>query len=328
MAITGRLPLKKLQAAIEVTPGTILPATRFQPVLSADLVRHRDRELPAEVRGSFIKNYGNDYVTKDYWEIQGMTFVPTYEDLPWFLQAFASHETASATNVTAYDYTFTPTVATDDLKTVNWEVSNDTANFSAAFGLGTRIRIEGGSGKASMATADYIGATITKQAITSNMSVRVTEPINMTAMKAYIDSATIGTTQVYTVLDFSFELTTGQKQLFVASGSNTPYDSYRGETRMAKLDATLVFSSTTEYDAFAADTERKIRFTTLGSTIAGSSASTTKILDIDWYGKYSEAPFGDADGLVVLKVSGESIYDSGAGWDWRIRVRNDLATLV
>ena len=328
MAITGRVPLKKWQAAIEATPGTILAATRLQPMLSGDLVPEIKREYPKQQRGSFIANYGESYQYQQSVSLQGCTTVPTFEDLPWFLQAFAKGSvTAQATAVTAYNYTFTPTVATDDLQTVNWEVAGDTQTYSVPFSLGTRFRLEGGINKASVQTADYVAQRHVAQSITSNLSLRTTEAVVFAKGKAYIDSATIGTTQVYTVLDFSFELETGQKQHFVLDGNLYPRDSYRGETRMANLEATLAFTDTIETASFSSNTQRKVRFTFDGSNITGSSPATTKRLTLDWYGKWAEAPFAEQDGLVVIKVKGESEYDSAAGHDWRIQVTNDLPTL-
>ena len=330
MAITGRLPIRKWQAAIEATPGTILAATRAQPMLSGELAQMIEREYPNEQRGSFIKNYGNSYQTSRHVELQGMQAVPTFEDLPWFLQAFAKGGvTGTGTAVTAYNYTFTPTVATDDLKTINWEVQLDTANFSVPFGIGTRLRLEGGVHKSSVMTVDYLGQRAVAQAVTSNLAVRTTEAINFATAKAYIDSthASIGGTQVYNVLDFSFELGTGQKQFAALDGNLYPRDSYRGETRAASFEATLAFTDQTEYTAFVGDTDRVIRIEVDGSSIAGSSPATVKRFTLDWYGPWAEAPFGTQDGLVVVKVKGESEYNTSAARDWQLIVRNDLSTL-
>jgi len=331
MPITGRVPLKKWQAAIEAPTGTIKAATRVQPLLSGDLVQHMEREYPQEQRGSLIKNYGNDYQFKHFVELQGLTAVPTYEDLPWFLQGFARGSVAgSPTAVTAYSYVFGPTgvaASSNTLQSVTWEVAGDTQTYAVPYAIGTRFRIEGGVGKPASMTVDYLGQRAVAQALTSNLSLRTVEVINTATAVAYIDSTTIGTTQVYNVLDFSFELPTGQKQFWALDGNKYPRDAYRGETVAASFEATLAFTDTTEYVAFTGDTDRKIRLVVNGSSIAGSSPATTKSLTIDWYGPWSEAPFGEQDGLVVIKVKGESVYDTTLGGDWRVAVVNDLSTL-
>lgn len=331
MPITGRVPLKKWQAAIETPSGIIKAATRVQPMLSGDLVQHFEREYPVEQRGSFIKNYGNDYQTKQFVELQGLTAVPTYEDLPWFLQHFARGlVTGSPTAVTAYQYVFTPSgvaASSNTLTSVTWEVANDTQNFAVPYAVGTRFHIEGGVGKPATMTVDYIAQRAVAQAISSNLSLRTVEAINTATATAYIDTTTVGTTQVYNVLDFSFDLPTGQKQFWALDGNKYPRDVYRGEEVTASFDATLAFTDTTEYTAFTGDTARKVRISVSGSAIAGSSPATNKSLVIDWYGKWAEAPLGEQDGLVVIKVKGESTYDTSAAADWKITVTNDLSTL-
>lgn len=323
----GTLPLTKFQAAIEVTPGTVLAATRIQPMAMGGLLTQNiERHKPQEQRNSYIRNY-RSFQVKRFAELT-MTSSPTYEDLPWFGKGFLGAPTVSPTGVTAYDYVFTPTIASDDLKTVCWEVGDDTQAYAVNYAVGNKLELNLQAAAAASMSASYLAQQAAPISFTSSLSDRVTEDINGALFTASFDATTIGSTAVTNVLDAKMTWDNHYQQLWTGDGGIVPSSAYRSEPRSVALEATLLFTTTTEYLAFTADTARKIRFTVLGSSIAGSTPAKVRSLTIDWYGKWDTAPISDQNGIHVVKFTGESINDATASMDWKLTVRNALATLA
>lgn len=322
----GLVALSKFQAGLEATRGTAVAATRIQP-LNGWMVENVDRAKIHEQRNSLVDIYRSLQVKRNV-ELRGLTTSPTFEDLPWFLQSMVKGGVAGVLSAaTVYTYTFVPTATADDLKTVTWEVGNDTQAFQVPFSVGNSLKLDFGPDRPAAMTCDYLGQKANKQAFTAALSDRVTEDINGAQMSATIDSTTIGTTAVPQVLSASLTLNNNWTQLFRLDGNIYPGDAYRAP-RSAQLDVTVQFSSTTEYDAFiTAPVERKVRLTVLGSVIAGSTGSVQKSLAIDWYGFWDAAPIANQNGLHVVQLTGVSHFDTGASADWQIVVKNGLVTL-
>jgi len=331
MAVTGIKPLFKLQAAIEATRGTDLPATRIQPIISGNLVDREERIFLQEERNSFIANY-RSIVTKTYSELAGIEVAPTYEDLPWFLQFFAKGGVSGVLeDITAYRYTFTPTVATDDLKTATFETGDDTNAWQVNYGIGTRFELTLARNAPASMSVDFLGQKSTSTTYTGALSDRVTEDINGALTAVYIDAdgGTIGNSAVTNVLEVKVGLETAQTQFWALTGSVDPSDAYRNAPRKMTVDAKIVFRNTTEYDAWKAntttDSKRLVRVSTSGSTVSGSS--TAKLAQFDMYVSWTEAPFSEEEGLRVIQFSGETEYYASASKDWDIQVVNGLSAL-
>lgn len=322
----GLVALTKLQAGLEATRGTPVAATRIQPI-NGYMVENIERTKVHEQRNSFIDIY-RSFQTKRSVELRGLTTSPTFEDLPWFLQSFVKGGvTGVLSAVTVYTYTFTPTVASDDLKTVTWEVGDDTQAFQVPYCLGDRLELQFTADRPAVMTCDYLGQKATKQAFTGALSDRVTEDINGSQMTAQIDSTTIGTTTVTNVLSARFALQNNWVQLWTLDGTITPDTAYR-KVRSAALELEVQFNNVTEYDAFVTTpVERKIRLKVLGSVIAGSTGNVQKSLTIDWYGFWDAAPISDSNGVHTVKLSGTSHYDATATYDYSLAIANGLVTL-
>jgi hypothetical protein len=329
VALTGLIPLTVAQAAIEATKGTILPATRKQPILDGYLEDHMERQKVVEQRGSFIRNY-RSYQIKRHVEISGLTFAATYEDLPWLFQFFLKGGVTGGAGdggtPAMYSYgPFSPTAASDDLKTCNWELGDDTQNFSIPYCVGNKLQL-GFTREGPMTTStDWLGARAVKQAKTGSLSDRVTEDIIGSDGIVYIDSTTIGTTAVAYPLSMNLTIDNNFNQLWVLDGNKYPKEAYRGQQRMMAMEMVIAFDTTAEYDAFlTSPAERKIRYRVNGTTIHNA---ITKQLTIDWYGYWDEAAFGSQNGMRIITLRGESHYDTGASLDWSATVQNALSTL-
>jgi hypothetical protein len=328
MPVTGVMPLSHYQAAIESTYGTILAATRKQPILPGGFLKeHEERHYVEEERGTYEKNY-RSYVMKSHVELSGLQVAATYEDLPWFLQAFAKGGVTGGAgdggSPPMHTYTFAPALTSNDLKSVNWEVADDTQNFSVAGCVGNSLEIGVNRDGPMTLGVGYLGQRAVAQAITGALSDRVTEDINGGTWVAYIDTATIGSTLYAYPLSLKFTLENGYTPLFVGDGNLFPKEFVRGARRTMRLEAMLAFDSVAERNAFKAGTERKLRLRIDGSTI---HTTVKKRLDVDWYGPWAEATFGEQGGLKTLSLSAESQYNASAGHSWRIVVQNALSAL-
>ena len=330
MSITGQMPLAKVQVGREVVPGTAVAATRKHPIMSGNLNEHAERTFPQEQRESFIANF-RAFATKRFVEISGMEVAPTYEDLPWYLNfAVSCNMTGAPHAVVARIYDFEPNPTVNDLGTATLEVGDDTDQFEVNFGILTRLELTIPKNAPTALTMDWLGQRATPAAFTSNLSDRVTEDINGALALAYIDADTIGSTAVTNVIDAKVTIETMQTQFWALDGNLHPVDVYRSAARKALVEMNVAFTNQVEYDAYQANittsatSQRLIRLYVSGSTIAGTSPSTPKSLTIDLYTVWTEAPFGEQDGLRTIGFKGETIYNTGAGHDFMWSVVNDV----
>jgi hypothetical protein len=330
MAITGQMPLAKMQVAREVVPGTSLAATRKHPIMSGNLNEHSETVFPQEQRESFIANH-RAFATKRWVEVAGMEVAPTFEDLPWYCNfSISCNMTGSPTAVTARRYAFTPLKTANDLGTATLELGDDTTEFDVNFAVMTRMELTIPKSAPATMTMDWLGQSATSGSFTSNLTNRTTEDINGALGTAYIDATTIGSTQVTNVMDAKVTIETALTQFWAFNGSLQPVDTYRSAARKAMVEMTIAFTNTTEYAAYqanigaSASTKRKIRYVVNGSTITGTSPSTTRSLTIDLYTIWTEAPFGESDGLRTIAFKGETIYDATADTDFSLTVVNDV----
>ena len=328
MALTGSMPLAKVQVGREVVPGTAVAATRKHPIMSGSLNEHGEINFPQEQRESLVANY-RGFATKQFVEVSGMELAPTFEDLPWLLNfAISSNMDGVGTAVSAQLYDFIPKVASNDLGTATLEVGDETDEFDINFAVMTRLELTIAKNAPSTMSVDWVGQKATVSSFTSNLSDRVTEDINGALALAYIDTTTIGSTAVTNVIDAKVSLETKTVQFWALDGNLYPVDVYRNAARSAAVEMTVAFTDTVEYDVWQSGlsangvTPRKIRLYVSGSAIAGTTPATTKSLTIDLYTVWEEAPFGEDDGLRTVQFKGQTLYNVAAGHDFKWSVVN------
>lgn len=325
----GLNTLQKVQGGIEATRGTGVAATRivyFDRGAWFDHVVGRD--FPDEDRNSFIQNYRN-ITTSQMATFQGGANA-TFDDLPWFLQFFGKGGvTGSLSNTSVYSYTFSPTATADDLKTATLEVGNDTAAYQIPYCLGEKLELVWQAGGPVKMNVDFLGQRVVTQAFTGALSDRTgIEDIIGTTAKVYIDNAggTIGTTQALNVLSGKVTLQNRWEQITHLVGNLYPDDAQR-DSRWIDFELDIHFNNTTEFAQLLTGGERIIRIVFGGSTIASSSPSTGRFVQMDLYGYYTAAPFSVSNAIRVVKVTGKTQYDTTATKDWSITVANQLVSL-
>lgn len=325
----GLNTLQKAQAGLESTRGTGIAATRIayfdRGAWFEELV---GRDFPDEDRNSFIQNYRN-VTTSRMARFSGAANA-TFDDAPWFLQSFAKGSVTGVNSATTvYTYTFTPTATSDDLKTVTWEIGNDTQAYQLPYSLGEKLEFSWTGGQPVKMNVDYLASRAVPQAFTGALSDRIgIEDIVGTTAKVYIDNAggTIGTTQALNVLSGKVTLQNRWQQITHLVGNLYPDDAQR-DSRWITFELDIHFNNTTEYAQLLAGGERIVRVAFTGNVIAGSVGNVVKEMDIDLYGFYTSAPFSVSNAIRVVKVIGSTQYDTSATKDWQIAIKNQLVTL-
>lgn len=327
MAVTGVMPLAYCNIVIGATFGTAPAALKRMPITGGTLIQHRETFRPQEQRGSFVRDYNVPVITKEWCEVTGLSIRASIEDLITLFRAGLagiSKTGGGPTNTSVYTYTFTPTHTSDNLKFLALEVGDDTQNFTLPSMLVNRWSYGWKLGGDVTATFDLIGQRVTKASATGSLSQRQLEGIPPTA-KAYIDTTTIGSTLVTTVQEFQISGDNHFALKWLPDGNTYPGDYYRTEQKEISIEATLDFRNTTEFDAWTANTLRKVRTTQDGTAIASSSPSTNRQVLVDSYLYWDEAPFDAQDGQRVLKAKGGTVYNASAATDVSIVFKSELA---
>lgn len=330
MATTGTLALEKLQAGLEVTRGTAVAATRkvygergnawFEPSVT--------REFLNETMGSYVEFYRHVDTA-----VGGKLTVPgwvTAADIVWWgLQVWGSNAPTGPTNTSVYTWTWSPatlSVASDTLKTATWEAFSDTQAYQFPFGLVDKYEISWQAGQAVQFTSDILVQQYIAQNITGGLGDRTgLTAVAGTTAQVFIDDGggTIGTTAYNNVLSGKITFSQNWETLTHNKG-NLYYDDAVRPPRSVDLELDIHFKDTQEFANLLSDGERLVRVQFTGTTIASSSPTTSESIQMDFYGYYSAATFSTSKAIRVVKLTGKSQYDTNAGFDWRVIVKNGV----
>ena len=331
----GLISLSGMQRVIETTPGTALPTTAVQPLLGGQMKEIVERHAPDEQRNSLIAAYRN-WAVKNYVELSGITIAPTFRDMSWwgclFWKGLAAGgppkvSTGAVRDTSAYDYIFTPTATSDDLQTATLEVFDDTQGFQIPFVLGNKISLGWAVNGDLTCSMDLLGQKAVAAAKTAGQAVVGDEQINGALTTVKIDTTTIDSTAVTTVQSMNVSWDNGFVQEFVLNGNLFPLGAHRGATKKVAIDATLLFSSSTEYTTMynaGVTVPRKIRISTMGTKVGAVTAM--KELRVDLYTIWDDAEFDTIGGQRAVKFSGHAQYDSTATHDQQVVVTTGSST--
>jgi len=328
---TGAIAAERLQAGLEAVRGTPVPATRrvygergsafFDPTVT--------KEFLGESMSSYIKNYRH-VVTG----VAANLTIPGYvtaSDLAWWGQSFwKGGVTGVLSAVTVYTYSFSPTVATDDLKTPTFEVQTDTQGWQLPFCLGEKFEISWQAGQAVRFAADLTAQQAIPQAVTAAIGDRTgLNALAGTTAQVFIDTGggTMGTTPAVNVLSGKLTWTNNWMPVTHNKG-NLYYDDAVREVRSLAIELDLHYNSQTELATVTSDAERLIRVQFTGPTIAGSTGSVPESVKADFYGFHLDGAFQANKAIRAVKLVGESQYDTTAGFDWAVACATSNATLV
>lgn len=336
--MTGDFDLRVYQWGLEGTRGTAVPA---DTILNAE---HGGIQMDHEKK--FIKD--NIGVRADANRV--MDYSRLYQDtlrfpdgyfqvMPMIGNLGIKGSVAGVEQTTGegdYLYDFQPTLTgfnAPDSGTL--EMGDDNQFWEVEFMMIERIKISGvipqGGGAAEVAIeVGYFGRQLTKTTKTAALSLLPTETMNAKLARLYIDPtwAALGSTEKTGLLrEFDVEILTGIHPKF--HGDQNKYFTTYGEGRFAVL-TNLTFEgnadSTTEWDAWVANTLRVIRLSIDGAAIGGG---VNHNLTLDIGGMYQGAIPLDKDdrGNNLTSLIFRSVYDITGDKLFGMSVITDLAAI-
>ncbi len=335
---TNEVILLKAQAGIEVTRGTNVAATRkvyaqITPTYNKALMEFQD------TTGSFFDRrrpaYGREKVgfsAKD---------IATYEDLPWWAQFFmkggVTGTSDSGTPSPGYVYTFTPTAATDDLKSMTLEFNDDGNPYETGQVMVTqatlRMDADNDSEPGWMLDLELMGRDWATTTFTAALTDRTTEVIMARGTKIYIDDAggTMGTTQkLGSLINASITFNTGIHYKAFAEDA-TSYAANKVGRGAYRVDAqfTFEFDSDVEFAKYRNTTpqERLIRLESTGTQIHATPSPGSKKMQLDLYGYWNSWSRSDREGNLTAQFGLSTFYNPTAAKLVQLVVTNALATL-
>lgn len=321
------------QAGIETTRGTAVAATRKVYMPWEPFSFERELQWAEGVTGTF-----HDRREAQYGRIvHGLTGSEemSFEDAPWWFEhILKGGVTPSGDGGTPVAYTrnYTPTAAADDLKSSTIEYGTTTLSYEANQSMvnSATIRFLPDDQKYWMLDVEVMTRKPAQTAMTGSIADRSRELIRAPGTKIFVDSATIGSTQV-TGRFIGGSVTINNNLDFKAFAEDE--DDYaankvgRGDVT---VDAQLAFEfdSDTEFANYRAaqPVERFIRIEREGSQIHGSSV-VNKRIRLDMNGYWSSIEPGYRNNNKILTFGLGARYNSVAGYDLKAEVVNALATL-
>lgn len=324
--------LRLTQAGIESTRGTGVAATRKVYAQVSPSFERAIREF-TDTSGSYAARRRLAY------QRQRVSFAVTellsYEDWAWWLQLAVKGGVTGVTDggspAPGYTYTFTPSLATDDLKsiTLEWNHVGNAYESTQVMVNSFTIRIDPDNEGGWMLDADLLARDLATTTHTGAISDRSTEVIKAPTTKLYIDDTTIGSTQVTAKLisasvtgnnNIHFKAFAEDEAAFAANKVG------RGQ-RTYNAQIVLEFDSDTEFAKYraAAGTKRYVRLLTEGSEIHNAPAYKTSQIDMNGY--WESISWGNREGNIIATFGLSCFYDAVSGYDAKFTVINALATL-
>ncbi len=325
--------LLRAQAAVESVRGTDLAATRkVYAQITPSVVRPLSafRNTTGTFKGRRRPSYARTKVSLTAMD------EATYQDLPWWLLGCLKGGVTGVTDAgspPAYTYTFTPTVATDDLASYTFEigdVGNPYQTSQAMVNSWTlRMDSDNDAEPSWMLDLQLIGRDWGSTTFTGALSDRTTEPILARGTKIYVDTSTIGSTQLTGKL-ISASITGNNSLTFKSFAEDTTYVAAnkvgRGEQT---IDAqfTFEFDDNTEFANFLSTVpvQRKIRFEQSGGTVINTTVYPR--MRIDLYGYWSSWSRGTRVNNLTATFGLQAFYDTTATTDITIAIVNALSAL-
>lgn len=336
MPQTNEVILLQAQAALEAVRGTDLAATRkvyaqITPSYSRQLMEFMDAS--ATFHGRRRVAYGREKVGATALDIC------TYEDLAWWFQMCLKGGVTGVTDAgspPAYTYTFTPTITSDDLKSMTLEF-NDAGNpyemhqlMVNSFTL--RMDSDNDSEPGWMIDIELIGRDWSTTTFTTALPDRSTEVILARGTKLFIDDAggTMGATQKTGSL-IKCSITVNNNIHYKAFAEDVTYVAANKVGRQAQtLDAqfTFEFDSDAEFAKYRAATaaQRLIRLEQSGSVIH-TGTTVNKRFRFDMWGYWNSWARGDREGNLTADFGLKGFYDPVAAKTFTAEIVNALATL-
>lgn len=326
------LAFEYLLAALETTPGTPIDPPTIYLNMAGAMVPHKTPYRPDEARGTLAEFYRSKSVRK-WSELDAQGPADVYS-LPFLLETLVKGGGVIATpggGTLSRTHTYTPTMTSNDLKaaTVYWGDPNIQAFQSSFFQLDSLTLQADASGTSGVTQqAKGMGRFPANDSADSVPVMRNAPLLSPTEMLLWLDATTIGTTAITArVVSAEVTIPSGLTRKWLASGPSggQNFVAVGRKKRHAEMKLVLELPDLTQYNQWSAHTTIKARLRMNGPLIEGA---LYHYIQTDIYGPFDSLDWGELEGsnrTVALNIISE--YDATAGYDFRVVVQNDLATL-
>jgi len=155
---------------------------------------------------------------------------------------------------------------------------------------------------------------------------RVVEDVNMFLTKCAIGAAAAVPSSYMTgrFIAFKFNLNNNLARKYFSDGVAPTLGGIGRDKREVTLEVTMEGNAATitERDAYEAGTSRVVRITALGTTIAGSSPTHVRTVDLVVCGKWASFEVGERDTNTIFTGVLEAEYDATLTYEMSLTVDN------
>jgi len=286
---------------------------------------------PDEDRGTFIKNYRSSLgIVEAAFPVDGGC---SFEDLAWWFQmALKGGVVGVVRGVTAYDYVFTPSSTTDDVKSATFEWGDETQAFQMNYGMVESFEIDGSLNSNWKFTANVVGSDMATTTFTGAIGDRTVEEVS-----TYLSKLAIGPTgavpSAYMTgrfIGFKISIKNAFTRKYFADGTSPALGGMGRGKREISTELTFEGNSASvvERGVWEAGTKRVARLTATGTAIAGSTGPIYKTVDIILPGVWDAYEINDRETNTIFVATLMSEYDVALAHDFSATVTNGLSTLV
>jgi hypothetical protein len=321
------------QAGIETTRGTAVAATRKVYTLWQPINYERELQFASVQTGTWFnqREAAYDRSTTGFTGTEAVSF----EDLPWWLQFILKGGVAGVTDAgspPAYTYAFTPTVAADDLKSMTLEFGTPTLPYEVnqAMVNSATFRFTPDDARFWEMDVEVMSRKPTQVAMTGSITERTRELIKAPGTKIYVDSATIGTTQVTgRFIGGSITINNNLDFKFFSEDEHEPAANKVGRGDV-NVDAEFAFEfdSDAEFANYRSDTpvERFIRIEREGTNIhTGTVVNKRARFDLNGYWRSVESGYRNNNKILTFGLGAR--YNTTSAYSLKAEVVNALITL-
>lgn len=308
--MSGIKALRRIKLGRESTAGTAVAATdiwRGMGLLSDD----REIKIVEEQVGYLLPTT-RAYVPKLAASVKFDPIEATYPQLPHILEAAIRTDTP-ASDGSGYVYEYIVPIDTapsaTTIKTYTIEGGNNQLVQEMEYSFVEKFKLSGNQAEGVMMEADWIGRRAIDSSFTSLSPAALvpSDQIIFGGSDLYIDSSTVGTTEVTsTLLKFELEVTTGLRPKWTNEFKYFDFIYFDIGSFSATLKVTYEHNNTAdaERNHFEAGTPRIVRLEFPGAALGTPGVTYSNyLLRIDCAGVYTEFKQSDVDGNDVVEAT-------------------------
>lgn len=319
----GEQALRFLQAGLESSKGTAVPATRILMARITNPNFNKPREFPPEDRGT-LEDASRFIEGVDDFGFTVETDGATYEELGWFFETAVAGSIAPSTiNTVGKRYAFVPqTTATgDNLQAATFEFGDDTQAYQCTYCEATAFTLGFDTLTVGQATGlklsvDYVTKSLTSNTKTAGLTPPTVNSILATGANFYLGTTSTAFASLAEVTaslrSFTMQWANGLgRKVFVGDG--TTFSNIGRGRRIVTFDATIEGDSNgvTRFTEWKLGTQKRLRLRFQGPVLASSSPATTYKLILDGNFILTKFdPLQSVDTNTVYAISGRFLPDS------------------